>query len=284
MATAAAQVGFRPVHEAHAIEHLLATVHFDRPLDDNGIRSARESMAQLQSELPGLNEIRGMGFQIGPQGVMPLMQGGPTDVPDGLVRFLMDGRGVVLKELKVDRQSIVFRTQAYTRWDQVWSEARRYIHLLLPRLGVSNLSAYSLAYVDKFIWTGPAASAEPASLFRPNSPYVVSRSLQATDLWHCHTGRFEAVSAEVKRLEAVNLDCADEPDEAGVPQRVVRISTTITDIFNQMGYAPHQVNGEEALPMLDRAFPELHNVLKVVFSEIVTDAIAAQVGMNVYAS
>ena len=284
MANAAAQVGFRPVHEAHAIEHLLATIHFDRPIDDNGIRTAIELMAQFQAELPGRNEIRGMGFQIGPHGVMPLTYAGAAEVPDGLVRFLMDGRGVLVKELRVDRQSIVFRTQAYTRWDAVWSEVRGYIQTLLPRLGVANLSAYSLAYVDKFIWTGPPVSAKPESLFRSNSPYVASKSLQATDLWHCHTGRFESTSAEVKRLEAVNLDCADEPDEAGQPQRVVRISTTITDIFNQPGSKPHQVNGEEALPMLDRAFPELHRVLKGVFSQIVSDAVAAQVGLDVHAS
>ena len=284
MANAAAQVGFRPVHEAHAIEHLLATIHFDRPIDDHGIRTAIELMAQFQVELPGRNEIRGMGFQIGPQGVMPLTQGGPSEVPDGLVRFLMDGRGVMVKELRVDRQSIVFRTQAYTRWDAVWSEARGYIQALLPRLGVANLSAYSLAYVNKFIWTGSPESAQSESLFRPDSPYVTSKSLEAKDLWHCHTGRFESNSTQVKRLEAVNLDCADEQDEAGQPQRVVRISTTITDIFNQPGFTPHQVNGEEALPMLDRAFPELHIVLKDVFSKIVSDSVAAQIGLDVNAS
>lgn len=284
MANAAAQAGFRPVHEAHAIEHLLATIHFDRPLDDNGIRTAIELMAQFHDKLPSRSEIRGMGFQIGPQGVMPLMQAGPTEVPDGLVRYLSDGRGVMIKELRIDRQSIVFRTQAYTRWDAVWNEARGYIQAILPRLGVANISAYSLAYVDKFIWTGSHGSAQPASLFRTNSPYVTAKSFQAMDLWHCHTGRFESTSAEVKRLEAVNLDCADELDEAALPQRVVRISTTITDIFNQPGFTPHQVNGVEALPMLDRAFPELHRVLKGVFSQIVSDAVAAQVGLDVHAS
>jgi uncharacterized protein (TIGR04255 family) len=284
MATANAQARFRPVHEAHAIEHLLVTVHFDRPLDDHDIRIASESIAQLQSELPGRNEIRGVGFQIGPQGVMPLMQGGPTDAADGFVRFLTDSRGVVLKELRMDRQSVTFRTQLYTRWNEVWAEARKYIDRLLPRQGEANLSAYSLAYVDKFIWSGHAETAQPKSLFLPNSPYLVPKSLEAEDLWHCHTGRFYRSSAQVKRLEAVNIDCSDELDETGKPQRIVRISTTITNILNQAKYEQRLVKGGDAMALLDQDFPALHDALKAVFSEIVSEATAGQIGLNTHAS
>jgi uncharacterized protein (TIGR04255 family) len=259
------------------------TIHFDRPLDDHDIRIASESTAQLQSELPGRNEIRGVGFQIGPQGVMPLMQGGPTDASNGFVRFLTDSRGVVLKELRIDRQSISFRTQVYTRWSEVWIEARRYIDLLLPRQGDSNLSAYSLAYVDKFIWSGHAETAQSASLFRPSSPYIAPKSLEAEDLWHCHTGRFYKSSAQVKRLEAVNIDCSDELNETGQPQRIVRISTTITNILNQPSYEQHLVRGDNAMTMLDQDFPALHDALKAVFSEIVSESIAKQVGLNTHA-
>lgn len=278
MATAAAQDGFRPVHEAHAIEHLLTTIHFDRPIDDNAVRVANEVMAQFQGELPGRNEIRGMGFQIGPHGVLPL-PASPPDAPNGVIRFLMDGRGVMVKELRVDRQSLVYRTQLYTRWDAVWAEIRQYIHTLLPRLGIANISAYSLGYVDKFVWIGVPSACQPGLLFRPNSPYLTPKSLDATDLWHCHSGRFEAVTTQIKRLESVNIDCTDEPTELGQPQRVVRISTTITDIYNQPGYMAHQMNGMEAPAILDGAFPQLHDVLKRVFAQTVSDSISTQVGM-----
>lgn len=282
MATAAEKQGFRPVHEAHAIEQLVATVQFEQPLADDAIRAAMDVMSRFNDVLPGRNEIRGMGFQIGPQGVTPIASR-ISGVPDGIVRTFSDGRGVVVKELRLDRQSLVFRTLTYTRWDAVWGEARRYFEVLLPIFGGINIAAYALSYVDKFIWTGSLEKCRPIALLKPSSPYISPASFEATDLWHCHFGRFVAAGEQTKRLEVVDFDCIDEADALGATQeavRVVRISTTVTDFFNQPGFSAYLLPADESMPQLDRAFSALHSLLKDVFGAIVGDEAAIQVGLN----
>jgi uncharacterized protein (TIGR04255 family) len=283
MATAAAPDGFRPVHDAHAIEQLVATIQFDRPLPDDTIRAANETMAQFQESLPGRSDIRGMGFQFGPGGLVPVMPA-VAESPSGVLRSFTDGRGVVLKELRVDRQVMVFRTQAYTRWDAVWAEAHRYFSALLPLIEAVNVASFGLAYVDKFIWTGRPETCRSRDLFQAGSPYLAPRSLESQDLWHCHSGQFRIGDPSSKRLEVVDIDCVDELAEmqgsSTQMQRVVRISTNITDIFNQPGYEPRQISGSNAVLETARAFPMLHEELKRVFSEIISYEAAAQVGLN----
>lgn len=281
MATAA-YVGFKPLHEAHAIEQLIAAVQFDRPIDDAAIRAVSEVMTRFQDALPGRSEIRGMGFQVGPLGVTPIAPS-TSELPSGVVRTLSDGRGVVVKELRVDRQSVVFRSLVYTRWDAVWGEAGRYLSELLPVLGETNVAAYSLAYVDKFVWSGTPETCRPALLLRQGSPYISPGIFDATDLWHCHSGRFVTSGGPSRRLEVVDLDCVDETDSGmsdAKPVRVVRISTTITDQFNQPGFQSVTMPAAQGTAHLERGFVELHTLLKTVFAAIVSDEAATQVGLN----
>lgn len=287
MATAAAQARFKPLHDAHAIEQLAASIQFEQPLSDDAVRSAISAMAEFQPTLKGFQDIRGVGFQFGPGGLVPLSHA-QSALPDGHVRFAMDEAGVMLRELRIDRQSLVFRTQAYTRWDAVWGEAGGYISQLLPLLGDATISAFSLHYIDKFIWSGAPETCRPSSLFRPGSAYLTPRSLNSEDLWHCHSGQFRSGSAEVKRLEVVDIDCVDEfvggSQTLSSPQRVIRIGTVITDRFNQAGYAPRQVVCRDATDAANQTFPVLHTELKRVFSEILSDEYATRIGLNTNAS
>ncbi len=279
---AGAQDRFRPMHEAHSIEQVVITVRFDRPLTDEAIRSADETMSSLQDALPRRDSIQGMAFQVGPQGVMPIAP--PiVDVPNGIARTRTDNGGALIKDLRIDRQSINFRTFEYTRWEAVWTEAREYFGSLLPRLGETNIAAYALSYVDKFVWTGSRQTCRPTSLLKSGSLYVSPASFDADDLWHCHSGRFISANGHTKRLEAVNIDCVDENDITGItPQlvRVVRISTTLTDFLNQQGFLPRELPVTDAIGYLDGAAQELHSSLKSMFGAIVNDDTADQVGLN----
>ncbi|MDM0081636.1 TIGR04255 family protein [Variovorax sp. J31P179] len=283
MATEGAQDRFEPLHDAHAIEQLVATIQFEQPLSDEAIRAGIGAMASFQSKLKGFHDIRGVGFQFGPGGVIPMAQ--TQNAPaDGHVRFATDEAGVVLRELRLDRQSLVFRTQAYTRWDAIWTEAQTYISEILPVLGEASVSAFALHYIDKFLWTGRPDKCRPGPLFRPGSPYLAPRSLESDDLWHCHSGQFRTASPEAKRLEVVDIDCIDEamhrPPSTLDTHRVVRISTVITDRFNQPGYKPRKVDCKSAMGVASESFPALHTELKRVFSEILSDEYAVRVGMN----
>jgi uncharacterized protein (TIGR04255 family) len=281
MATTEAGNEFRPLHEAHAIDQVVATIQFAQPQPDEAIQAAIAAMDQFQ-ELPASHHLRGLGFQIGPAGVLPVspVLGG---APDGRSRSITNNSGVTLKELRVDRQTLAYRSQAYTRWDAVWGEALRYFSALLPQLA-SNVQTFTLQYIDKFVWEGDPAACRAAPLFRANSPYLAPRSLDAEDLWHCHSGQFRRASTHAKRLEVVDIDCVDEMLDGSRSKRVVRISTVLTDFLNQPGFAPTAFNGATAVQEAAQVFPTLHDELKQVFSEIISDEYAARVGLNANAA
>lgn len=277
------RMGFVPVHEAHAIEQLTAVVNFDHALDDSEMLEADKVLARFDAALPGRAEIRGVGFQFGPLGVVPIASTPGNDAPNGIVRNISDPRGAILKELRLERQSILFRTTSYTRWDKVWGEAKEYFGALLPLFGEACVSAYSLAYSDKFIWRGEKVQCRAAGLLRADSPYVAPGIFKAVDLWHCHSGRFIQSESGAKRLEVVDLDCIDEIElgMAGPESiRVVRISTNLTDQLVHPESTAKPLSAKGGISALDSAFVAFHTQLKDVFESIVTDEMAIKVGMK----
>lgn len=274
--------GFRPVHEAHAIEQLTAVVTFDRSLSDAELAQADAIMMAFANNLPSRAEIRGIGFQIGPSGVMPLTGAHVSDSPNGIVRFMTEA-GVNLKELRLERSSIFFRTAAYTRWDKVWGEAIQYFEALLPCFGQAMVASYSLVYHDKFVWHGDRSNCKASTLLRSDSPYVAPGVLETSDLWHCHSGRFIESNNGSKRLEVVDLDCVEESENrpSGPQQsRVVRISTNLTDtlIYPESKAAP--IYAAAGRNELNNGFIEFHNKLKEVFLSIVNDETSIKVGLK----
>lgn len=284
MATTAAQDGFRPVHEAHAIEQVLIAIQFAAPLVDDALRTVFEATNHLTDTLPGRHEIRGMGFQIGVNGVMPLASQIVGEMPSGVVRSSTDGSGVLVKELRIDRQSLVFRTQVYAGWAAVWAETSRYFDSVLQHVGTTQVASYGLTYIDKFIWQGRPETCSPGALLKLDSPYIAPKSFEARDLWHTHSGRFLRNSDFVKRLEAVDVDCLDEPDlRVGSTQnfqRVVRVATNVVDFYNQPGFAARVISGEEARQGMVSAFAELHAQQKVVISQILNAEAAQRIGLQ----
>lgn len=277
--SSSAEGRFEPLHDAHAIEHVLIGIQFDRPLTDSTITQLQAACSTLADELPGKSEMRGFGFSISPQGFNPILQN-QSNVPDGFVRTRTAPTGFVEKELRVDRGGILFRNSAYTRWIDVWSEAKRYISTTLSAVDDQvQLANYSLHYSDKFVWNGHQAACRPSSLLRSNSRFIAPHVFMAEDLWHSHTGIFTKTDQTIKRLLAVNTDCVDEPID-GEARRVVRITTVLTDLLNQPGFGQTMVTPEHRMDLIDSRINQLHNALKAVFCEIVTADVCKRIGLS----
>lgn len=271
-------VAFRPLHESHAIEQVEISVHFANVLSEEVLRAGAASMVQFKAELGGQQDITGVNFSVGPGGVAPMA------LPSfqGQARFFTDNAGVLVKELRLEAQAIVFRSQRYTRWNALWAEAGRYLEALLTCAGDAQIASLNLRYTDKFLWQSSARSCRSDLLLRRDSPYVAPRVFDADDLWHCHSGRFERLTDTVQRLEVVDLDCIDEgPDHSGMePKRAVLITTSVSDRFNRPGYYAVDFPARQALTGVHEVFDNLHSQVKSVFSQIITDEIALAIGMN----
>lgn len=267
---------FEPLHEAHAIEQVVFVVQFDRPLDDANLAALYNVAEQFQPELPGRIELQGLMLAIGGRGPSGPIPTGPA-VGRAFRRTGPDG--TIESELRVDRDSVTFRTSLYTRWNAIWEQARRYFDTIVPMyVAQGNIGGISLNFVDKFLWAGAAAECRPNLLLRPGSIYLCPHVYNVQDLWHSHTGAFIRVSDETKRLLNINVDYLDENRPNGI-QRVVSITTVLTDLMNQPGYTPSQNAGEDAIQFLDRHMSQLHDFGKQVFGNIINDAMCKRIAL-----
>lgn len=266
--------GFEPVHSAHAIDQVAMAVNFDRDLTDEALRAAREVIGKPE-ELPGRTELRGLSFQIGPT---------PTASRSviagyGFTKVLPDG--FLESELHIQRSAVTFRTLFYTRWANIWGQAKRYFDAVLPVYlqSGSRLSQVSLNYVDKFISPALVEECRPGDILKRDSPFLCSNIFGSNDLWHCHSGRFERRDNRTKRLVTVNVDFISETVREQ-DRRAVSIASVIADLFNQATYEPLDLDPKDAARTIDACFQGLHAADKEVLRSIITDEMSRRIALG----
>lgn len=271
---------FEPLHSAHAIQQCAITIQFSQIIDDSQLAECDAAMKQFvdSQELPRRSELRTMVLAIS-IGMPGMAGGGPQGGSLGyqFQKLLPDGG--VEAELRLDRQSLTYRTEKYTRWDQIWGNARKILTPLIPiYLRVGTLSLLGLNYVDKFVWSGPPESANPATLLRGDLPFITPHVLNLRDFWHSHTGAFHRHDLLTKRLVNVNVDCLDEL-RLGSLARVVNILTVINDMFNQPGYESLKL-GVDALNFVDAHLASLHDYDKAILRQMLSANMGARIGLD----
>lgn len=264
---------FEPLHQGHAIEQVAFALQFDAALSDDLIAQLEKAGSDFGQDFPRRAVLQGIEVSFGPAAAPA---GAPRSV-SGIVwqRFRDDGNAEA--ELRCERAQVTFRTLTYTRWEQVWQRARRFLVAVLPiYTRGARPNAVSLSYVDKFIWKGPIETFNRAALIRADSPYVAPHVYEVSDQWHCHTGSFTRPTSRTKRLLNVNIDVLNEGGGAET-QRVVAIATILTDFLNQPGYDETLIAPDNAMRVCDTHMDELHLFAKNVLGKIVTEDTARRI-------
>lgn len=264
---------FNPIHEAHAIEQVLFVVQVDRPLNDDELTKVRQVALRFKTkdELPAITELQGFTFGIG--------VGSPSPIQNGFMLYRTWSDGTVEKELRVERNSITFRTLHYSRWANQKEEAKKYFEAIIPLFSENNrITGISLNYIDKFVWSGDLENCHANFLLRPESDYVCPHIFNAKDLWHSHTGAFIRVDNKTKRLLNVNADFLDENQPDG-PRRIVIIATVLTDMLNQPGYEPFDMSKANVMMEIEAKLHQLHIFGKEVFSNILNEEMSKRIAL-----
>lgn len=260
---------FKPIHDAHAIEQVVFNLQFDRPVDDVIFLEAGKAAEQFLPELPGRNKTQALTFQ---PGALPVPNSGilfRKVAPDGATE----------NELRVDRNSLSFRTTLYSRWDAIWSQANKYFNALIPIYAAqARLIGISISYIDKFEWQGDLTACRPSLLLRAQSRYLCPHVFDAKDFWHSHTGAFIRVDNNTKRLLNINVDYLDESrlDEV---RRIVAITTALADQLDQPEYEPYFAEGNDIIKLVDEHMQSLHVFGKEVFGDIINDEMCKRIAL-----
>lgn len=268
---------FLPLHDAHAIEQVLIVLQMAHPIDSESFGKVREVAKQFSGELPGKNDIQRFVMALGQE---PSIGGQlPTSEFHGFVMSRTAPNGVVESELRLETTSITFRTTTYTRWQSVWDQASRYFAAVAAIYAEKNaISAVSLNYIDKFLWSGDPAKCLPNQLLRPQSPYICPHVYGLKDLWHSHTGAFLRFDDKTKRLLNVNVEYSHD-NPINDSRRLVGISTVLTDMFNQPDYDSFDLSPEDVSGFLADRMRNLHDFSKSVFADVISDDMGKRVAL-----
>lgn len=254
---------FRPINSDHAVLSASCSVVFDQPVATAQLNALR-GRSDLLVELPAVQLPEGIELQIGPGQLVPRPHR-RTGVqmshlrPDGTAAWALRLMG---GQLGVD-------CNRYTRWDRVWTTAKKYLLAGLEAAAGRKVGTVGLVVVDAFV--ANREDYELTSLLQPG-PSLAARVFSAGPTWHNHLGWFDeqpTFLADSHWLNQLNVDAARlEPNE-------LRIQITHNQEF--------RFDHPRDLPSsddLDLWFSNFHLNNKRVLSDLLEPSVSRQIGLT----
>jgi uncharacterized protein (TIGR04255 family) len=259
-------MNWEPAHADHAIDRVVATFSFASPFDPNtfdelvvGTRRAAASH-QLTNRLDQQDPI-----EIGPGSV------GIVQVPPFFRRRVVFHRteapNLVLDEIAIGQQRIAFATSRYRRWEhfkQIIVDTLSSLERVAPISTV--VKAIKLEYYDRF--QALLADADLYEVIDKSSPYLSPILQGKTAALHVHTGWFDYEPEHLRRLTNLNIDANDAMT---TPEG----SKTVTILSLGQLEALGEGMLREPLTRVD----QLHDYLKNLIAETITNEAAARIGL-----
>jgi uncharacterized protein (TIGR04255 family) len=253
---------FEPIFPAHAIERCSITIMFDQELPAKAFQKVLDQAMPVfrNAGYENVGLVVGVSFDARTGRVGPITGPAPANYisADRSTNFLLAPN------------SLSIQTGRYVRWRPFIGQFNEMIGPIVPGYSDTiNIQGVQLEYLDRFFWMGNWDDIEWRSLLKEGSEFIAGVARQARRQWHCHTGWFEPMTAELRRLVNVNLDVADavRPGEAEA-RPSVGILTLIRDHVptNPGEPVPHPIEPDTVVPSLEN----LHRDLKILLSRIIT--------------
>ncbi|MFC5737732.1 TIGR04255 family protein [Sinirhodobacter huangdaonensis] len=218
-------MGWKPIHEAHAIDRVRILVQFNSPLTDKILTKAAAPATSKFQEL-GFEQLHRAESTI--QGFMIAIPPGPIApeiAQNGWV--LKRGSAGVLTEEAGFRDGVFgYLSTEYGRWDNL---ATRFWDVFEVPLSIAldstDISSIKLEYWDRFVFDGEPTSADIRDLLATVDPVIPKSAVSGAMLWHSHSGWFEDHNGSIVLVNR-NIDVIDEASSAG-PRRQCNIFTLV---------------------------------------------------------
>ena len=258
---------WEPARADHSIDRATAQLDLQAPLDadtfDELIIAARRFAAEhnLTNRLDLTDPIEV------PAGAGALFQFGPENAaPRRVVFRRMDSEGIPVEELSIAIHRITISTIRYNRWIDFFRLIERGLIALTPV--AQNTRIVRLQYVDRF--QSIPGGADHFEVIDRASRFLTPAVADKAAALHIHSGWFDLEPNDLRRLTNVNIDVQDislppPPD----PRRKIAI-LTLGQIKSLAGPLDN--------PLASLAM--LHDYLKALFSNIITQDAANRVALN----
>ena len=274
--------GYEPFNEAHAIYSCALSLSFGPPSDRPSRWPALLNVAQRigrELNLGVPTPSYGLNLTFDPQRISvslnrPAPVGGEAV---GVEYATMDENGRVLDRFIVGEDALVVQTYAYIRWVHFFERARRFCERIFDFYGINALGATKLEYWDRFEHRDGNVARDLTRLVRPDSPYIAKAAFHPDELWHSNIGRFDTEDG-YRRLLNVRVDVVDGPLITGRMGRIVAIYTMAQD-SPAAGLPELKASELRALPSALSALGRQHDLLKSVFSQVISQEAASRIAL-----
>lgn len=263
----------RPIGKTNAIAEMAFVLRLARPLTAEEMARLDTVAVCLQTALPDVVKLAGLTVVMPPTGE-PEVRNQPA-AGLFLQRPGADQRPVWM--LRVDEHSIIVNCMEYTRWAEIWPQARHFIATVLATVEADSigLRSGSLQVIDRFVYDDPPAIVQYAltDVFRDDCPFLTAQARASGHYWHVHQGWFEPFNIEAmsgRLLNVVNLSSGDLPDQ--------KLVTTI-DHLAQADLAEVDAGWALSEPGLDAMFNRLHDRNRLLLQSTLKSSMLDAIGM-----
>ncbi len=217
---------FLPINNAHAIVECIIFVEF-LPVFSHAVRQKLVGLApRLKDELP-----KSEPKNVVEHTIIITPEGPKTHVREELSgielqRFRTDGNLEWM--LRTTENIISVHCLDYTRWENVWDTAKKYLEAAFEQIQESGsfVNAIGIKYIDRFVYQDDVKNYKVSDLFSENTELLANKLFNSGPLWHSHIGWFEKIDGiDFPCLNQVNID-ATYADFSGLKKPVTTIEHT----------------------------------------------------------
>jgi len=269
-------VPFRALNERHAIHEVVFVVTFQKAFESGQVGAVMAAHEGWRELLPNMNPLMLQALAIGPKANPVLRDQGIRGV--SFERLKQDGS--LQWRLLLQENFTAVNCLSYTRWVDIWPEARRLLDATATLLVKAQqpVVGVALQYIDDFIWDGPQEEYSIDQLIRQNSTYVPNSVRGKGPLWHLHQGWFDEAKFphDGRLLERTHVDSTRQ-DKTGTIQ--TRIDMTLRLDFREPIQSRDALFGGER-PKVEEIFSRLHTLNKDTLRAYITDEMAEKIELN----
>jgi len=272
------------VRAENAIETMVATVRFQEPLSSVVTKRILRELERVtfDANLNNRQALQGIQFNVQNNvtaAMTPVALNGSLFQKTSLVRINNQVVNQLVQQLEFQPIHLVYTTWMYKSWKQERETiATLFSKALTAAVQVSAIGGVRLEYVDRFLFQVEGDGKFSAEgLLNKNSGYISPQIFDAPDLFHSHTGRFDEVQENFRRLTQVNVDAQDlvaPPHLAG--HRSIGVTTAVDDQYYTSG---REFDSDVAPQEILSTFDRLHDEAIDLFKNVVDKNFAAHNGL-----
>jgi uncharacterized protein (TIGR04255 family) len=262
-----------PYKGNHAIQNVTFALEWAGGFDAALFHEIRGNLA-ITEKFPKATEQKAIILNIDGSIGVPSSQ---THDVSGIVFEKFNSHGMLSKSLAINRQHCLIANNEYTRWLNIWFEARDLFGYVLPIAAKhnKNIAAIGLQYTDIFTWHGTSHNFDLSMIFNQDSQVLPKHVFGLKKLWHIHQGYFKKTTeeADCETLNNININLVAE---GGVLQ--IQIITAHRAIFTQPATNIEKWGQKDS--MLDKIVCNLHDENKLILSDLLTHDIQCKIKLS----